>query len=177
MTGAVSPPPGPSGAPRPVRYRLGRRIAAGGMGEVFLAEAVGEGAFSREVAVKRALPGRLESSPEAEAMFIEEARLSGLLSHPNVVSVLDFGRGEDGAPFLVMEYVDGVTLADLAKTGPIPYPLAIFVAGEMLSGLAHAHALPRPGRVRGMVHRDVTPHNVLLSWEGAVKIADFGIAK
>jgi serine/threonine-protein kinase len=147
------------------------------MAEVFLAEAVVGGASSREVAVKRALPGRLERSPEFEAMFIEEARLSGLLSHPNVVAVLDSGRGEDGMPFLVMEYVDGMTLADLSGTGPLPYPLAIYVVGEMLSGLAHAHVLPRGGRVRGMVHRDVTPHNVLLSWEGAVKIADFGIAK
>jgi serine/threonine protein kinase len=167
----------PDSPARHPRYRLGRRIGLGGMAEVFLAEAVGDGASCREVAVKRALPGRLERSPEFEAMFIEEARLSGLLSHPNVVAVLDFGRGEDGIPFLVMEYVDGVTLADLARTGPLPYPLAIFVVSEVLSGLAHAHVLPRAGRVRGMVHRDVTPHNVLLSSEGAVKIADFGIAK
>lgn len=158
------------------RYRLGRRLAVGGMAEVFAATATGAGLFERAVAVKRVLPAYAKD-PSFAAMFMEEARLAGLLSHPNIVAVLDFDQDEKGELFLVMEYVDGVSLSELAATGPVPFGVAAYVAVETLSGLGHAHALPGSGRVRGMVHRDVTMHNILLSGEGAAKLADFGIAK
>lgn len=158
------------------RYRLGRRLGVGGMAEVFAATAIGAGLFEHAVAVKKVLPAFAKDSVFA-ANFMEEARLAGLLSHPNIVAVLDFDQDEKGELFLVMEYVDGVSLSELALTGPVPFPVAAYVASEALSGLGYAHALPGSGRVRGMVHRDVTPHNLLLSSEGAVKLADFGIAK
>jgi Protein kinase domain len=147
----------------------------GGMAEVFLATRLGAEGFERSVAVKRVLPCFSEL-PEFTAMFLNEARLAGRLSHPNVVAVLDFDRDAEGGLLLAMEYVDGVTLARLADAGALPYAVTIFIVGELLSGLEHAHSL-RAGRVQGIVHRDVTPNNVLLSWEGAVKLADFGIAK
>jgi serine/threonine protein kinase len=159
-----------------VSYRLGRRIGLGGMAEVFIATRRGAERSGRAVAVKRILPA-YSDAPRYQAMFTQEARLTRQLSHPNVVSVLDFGRDEEGRLSLVMEYVDGITLAELAQTGPVPFPVAAYVASEALSGLGYAHALPGPGRVRGMVHRDVSPQNVLLARGGAVKIADFGLAK
>jgi serine/threonine-protein kinase len=146
------------------------------MAEVFVATVARAAPSGREVAVKRILPA-FSGDPRFQAMFIEEARLAGQLSHPNVVSVFDFDRDAKGRLFLVMEYVDGVTLARLAESGPVPFPVAAYVASEALSGLGHAHAPSPPDRKRGMVHRDVSPHNVLLSRGGAVKIADFGIAK
>lgn len=176
MTAAEKFVGGDSKLGRTRRYRLGRRIGVGGMAEVFAATATGAGLFERAVAVKRVLPAYAKD-PVFAAMFMEEARLAGLLSHPNIVAVLDFDQDGKGELFLVMEYVDGVSLSELAATGPVPFPVAAYVASEALSGLGHAHALPGSGRVRGMVHRDVTMHNILLSSEGAVKLADFGIAK
>jgi serine/threonine-protein kinase len=94
--------------------------------------------------------------------------------------VLTLDHDKAGQPFLVMEYVDGVDLGKLIETGPLPHPIAVYIAHELLSGLGYIHA-PRDlgrGRVRrGLVHRDVSPHNVLLSWEGEVKLADFGVVQ
>ncbi len=157
------------------RYQLGDRLGVGGMADVFRGTMVGAEGFTRAVAVKRVLPG-FSNVPQFASMFVQEAQIASRLSHPNVVSVLDFDRDPDGRLFLVMEYVEGRDLASLLETGLLPYSIAIFVISEALRGLGYAHDLPA-GDVRGVVHRDVSPHNVLVSWEGAVKVSDFGIAK
>jgi serine/threonine protein kinase len=158
------------------KYRLDRRLAGGGMAEVFLASTLGAEGFTRRVAVKRILAGLSDDSAFAR-MFVEEARISSQLVHPNIVSVLDFDRDAEGRLFLVMELVEGRDLDALMATGPLPIPVALFGITEVLRGLAYAHDVPGGGEVRGVVHRDVSPHNVLLSWAGAVKVSDFGIAK
>ena len=157
------------------------------MAEVFLASTVGAEGFSRKVAIKRVLPG-FSNNPAFSQMFVDEARISSRLSHPNIVSVLDFDRDPEGRLYLVMELVNGKDLDALCSSGPLPFPVIIYTISEMLRGLGHAHDLPaHPDDIpvtgetiramKGLVHRDVSPHNVLLSWEGAVKVSDFGIAK
>jgi eukaryotic-like serine/threonine-protein kinase len=159
------------------KYVLERRLGGGGMAEVFLARTVGAQGFSRPVAIKRVLDG-LSRDPRFAEMFIAEARLSSRLQHPNLVSVIDFDQDADGRLFLVMELVDGVDLRGLMDTGSLPFSVVIHLVIETLRGLDYAHNLPlNPDGVRGLVHRDISPHNVLLSWEGAVKVSDFGIAK
>ncbi len=165
------------------KYRLDARLGGGGMAEVFLASTVGAEGFSRRVAIKRVLPGFSEN-PQFASMFIDEARISSRLVHPNIVSVVDFDRDPDGRLYLVMELVEGKDLDALGSCGPLPIPVVLYLITEVLRGLGHAHDLPvdeqamRSGsQMRGIVHRDVSPHNVLLSWEGAVKVSDFGIAK
>jgi serine/threonine protein kinase len=163
--------PGVSG-----KYRLERRLGGGGMAEVFAGSAVGAEGFSRKVAIKRVLPGYSGNTGFAK-MFIAEARISSRLVHPNIVSVLDFDRDAEDRLFLVMELVEGKDLDELIATGRLPLPVVIFVVAEILRGLGFAHDLPTGTDLRGVVHRDVSPHNILLSWEGAVKVTDFGIAK
>ena len=158
------------------KYRLEQRLGGGGMAEVFIASTIGAEGFSRKVAIKRVLPG-FSDNPAFSSMFVAEAQLSSRLVHPNIVSVLDFDRGPDGGLFLVMELVEGKDLDGLNSSGLLPIPVVIFVISEVLRGLGYAHDLPGGADMRGIVHRDVSPHNVLLSWEGAVKVSDFGIAK
>jgi len=155
------------------RYRLDRSLGAGGMAEVFLGTLSGADGFKRQVAIKRVRRDRRDM-PEYATMFAKEARLAAQLSHPNIVSVLDFDCDSEGRPFLVMEYVDGMSLAELAATGPLSYAVTAHIVLEVLGGLGYVHDLPRGG---GVIHRDVSPHNVLLSRDGSVKIADFGISK
>jgi serine/threonine protein kinase len=159
------------------KYVLERRLGGGGMAEVFLAKTVGAQGFSRPVAIKRVLDG-LSRDPRFADMFITEAQLSSRLQHPNLVSVLDFDHDADGRLFLVMELVDGVDLRSLLDAGPLPLSVVIHLTIEILRGLDYAHDMPlNADGVRGLVHRDISPHNVLVSWEGAVKVSDFGIAK
>jgi serine/threonine protein kinase len=158
------------------KYRLDTRLGGGGMAEVFLGSMLGAEGFSRRVAIKRVLPG-YSDNPAFAQMFVAEAQISSQLQHQNIVSVLDFDRDAEGRLFLVMELVDGADLDALAASGPLPFPVIIYVISEVLRGLGHAHDLPSGTELRGIVHRDVSPHNVLLSWEGAVKVSDFGIAK
>jgi hypothetical protein len=158
------------------KYRFDARLGGGGMAEVFLGSTVGIEGFSRKVAIKRVLPG-FSDNPTFAQMFVAEAQISSRLVHPNIVSVLDFDRDAEGRLFLVMELVEGRDMDALVSTGPVPAPLVIFLISEVLRGLGYAHDLPVGNEVRGVVHRDVSPHNVLLSWEGAVKVSDFGIAK
>ena len=146
------------------------------MAEVFFGSMLGAEGFQRRVAIKRVLPGYSEN-PAFAQMFIAEAQISSQLQHANIVSVLDFDRDAEGRLFLVMELVEGKDLDALASTGQLPTPVIIHVIAEMLRGLGHAHDLPVGVGLRGIVHRDVSPHNVLLSWDGAVKVSDFGIAK
>ncbi len=146
------------------------------MAEVFLASTIGAEGFSRRVAIKRVLPGFSDNEAFAR-MFVDEAQISSQLVHPNIVSVLDFDRDAENRLFLVMELVEGKDLDALIQTGLLPIPVVIYAIAEVLRGLGYAHDLPVGTHVRGVVHRDVSPHNVLLSWEGAVKVSDFGIAK
>ena len=167
----------PLSTPLSEKYVLERRLGGGGMAEVFLARTVGAEGFSRPIAIKRVLAG-YSDNPMFARMFIEEARICARLGHPNIVSVIDFDRDAEGRLFLAMELVDGIDLDGLMQTGMLPFDAIIYVLIEMLRGLGHAHELPISDTgMRGVVHRDVSPHNVLLSWEGAVKVSDFGIAK
>jgi serine/threonine protein kinase len=158
------------------KYRLDQRLGGGGMAEVFLGSTQGAEGFSRKVAIKRVLPG-FSDNPSFAQMFVSEAQISAQLQHPNIVSTLDFDRDAENRLFLVMELVEGRDLDTLMQSGVLPFAVVIFVIGEVLRGLGHAHDLPVGGAIRGIVHRDVSPHNVLLGWEGAVKVSDFGIAK
>ena len=160
------------------RYKLLRRIGAGGMAEVFRAELVGAEGVSRELVVKKVRPA-LAADPAAVAMFVDEARVAARLRHPGVVQVYEFGRAGDDY-FLAMELVEGCDLAQLTRATPEGLPLGVvaWVMLELLDALAYVHELhDAGGRALGLVHRDVTPHNVLLGREGEVKLADFGIAR
>jgi eukaryotic-like serine/threonine-protein kinase len=159
------------------RYQLGDKLGSGGMAEVFIGTMTGAEGFVRRVAIKRVLSG-LSQMPTFATMFVAEAQIASQMVHPNIVSVLDFSRDVEDRLFLVMEYVDGKDLAHLLESGPIPPSLALFIVVEMLRGLGYAHGRldPASGR-RGVVHRDVSPQNLLISYEGAVKVSDFGLAK
>jgi len=151
------------------------------MAEVFLALEPRSAGESRSVVIKRMLP-HIASEPSAALMFEEEARLGGLVEHPNVVRVLDSGEAT-GQPFLVLELVPGANLAAIAATlpslgGRLPLEIALYVARELLAGLHAVHeATDTDGQALGIVHGDVSPSNVLVSHRGEVKLADFGIAQ
>lgn len=160
-------------------YQLVRRIATGGMAEIFEARREGAHGFTRRVAIKRILP-HLRTEPKLVQMFCDEARMHAGLSHPNVVELLDFGE-VDGRLFIALEYVDGITVAGLMEAmfnrrRTVELPVVLYVVNEVLRGLAHLHeardALDRP---LGLVHRDIAPNNVLIGRVGEVKIADLGI--
>jgi serine/threonine protein kinase len=146
------------------------------MAEVFIGSTMGAEGFSRRVAIKRVLPGYSDNEAFAR-MFVAEAQITSQLVHPNIVSVIDFDRDPENRLFLVMELVEGKDLDALGATGILPFPVLIFIMAEVLRGLGHAHDLPVGNESRGVVHRDISPHNVLLSWTGMVKVSDFGIAK
>jgi serine/threonine protein kinase len=162
-------------------YELVERLATGGMAEVYLAKRVGPRGFAKQFAVKRILP-QLASDPDFVAMFVDEARVTGRLAHPNIVSVFDFGE-ESGELYMAMEYVDGTTGARLiraaaAKNEDIPLEVSLHVALSVLRGLEYAHAaVDDAGKPLHLVHRDVSPGNVLIDRSGAVKLTDFGIAR
>ncbi len=159
------------------KYLLADRIDVGGMAEVFVAS----GPDGRPVAVKRLLPGYADNR-EIVTMFLDEARIAVQLDHASIVQVHDLGRvGE--SYYIAMEYVPGTDLFELQvrlREGGrlIPVPLAAYVASRICAALEHAHRRrDAEGRALGIVHRDVSPQNVLLSFEGEVKLIDFGIAR
>jgi serine/threonine protein kinase len=162
------------------RYRLLRRLARGGMGEVWEAVAVGSVGFERKVAIKRVFPDHQGDAPYLR-MFVDEARIASNLHHANIAAVLDFGVA-DGVPFQVMDYVDGIDLQRLATLAmergePLPAELAVYVCLQVAHALSYAHAAQDArGEPLHIVHRDVSPDNVLVSWAGDVKLSDFGIA-
>ncbi len=157
-------------------FEVLEKVGQGGMGEVFRARAFGASGFEKVVAVKRLLPA-LVGEPDAEAMFLEEARLQARLSHPNLVQAHDLGVA-DGVPWVRLDWVDGANLELLARRGPVEVPVALHVALQVARGLAALHrAVDDGGRPLGLVHRDVSASNVLLSRDGEVKLADFGITK
>ncbi|WP_438002813.1 protein kinase [Sorangium sp. So ce321] len=163
------------------RYRVVERLASGGMAEVFLAESAGIEGFKKQVAIKRVLP-HLSEKKRFIAMFLDEARLSAHLSHSNVAQVFDIGVG-DNAYFIVMEYVDGAdlkaVLESMRKAGrTLPVESAVFITAKLCEGLTYAHELKASdGHPLKIVHRDMSPPNVLITKYGEVKIVDFGLAK
>lgn len=159
------------------RYQLRSRLARGGMAELFLAVLPGPEGFEKSVVIKRMLP-QLAAQESYRQMFAQEARLMAAFGHGHVVSALDYGV-EQGGPYLVLEYVDGVDLGRVlgARRG-LPPPLVRYVGLCLLRALEHVHGLRDPrGELLGIVHRDISPANVLLGRTGDVKLADFGIAK
>ena len=166
--------------PRAVRYRVLKKIADGGMAEIFLASQVGAEGFQKTVVLKRILP-TLAADPTFVGMLVDEAHIASTLNHSNLVQVLDLGKAEDQF-FLVLEFVDGWSLEHVRRRAQkarvkLPLPLALYITGALCRGLAYVHTRKHRGKSLDIVHRDVTPHNVLLSREGEVKLADFGIAK
>ncbi|MCS6857243.1 MAG: serine/threonine protein kinase, partial [Sandaracinaceae bacterium] len=157
------------------------RIEAGGMAEVFKGEAISVQGFRKQVAIKRVLP-HLAQNKSFIAMFLDEARLGARLSHANIVSVFDIGSA-DNTYFIVMEYVDGCNLRTMFEQHQkakktIPLKEAIYIIIEVCKGLSFAHELQdENGRELGIVHRDISPANILISKRGEVKITDFGLAK
>jgi serine/threonine protein kinase len=163
------------------RYRLLDLIGKGGMAEVFLAVSHGLEPFQHTFVIKRIRPDKSDS-PKFVQMFCDEARISALLHHPNIVQVYDFGQ-IDGAYFMVMEHLRGKDLASVlralrAQRAAMPASLAATITRDVARALNHAHtALLPDGEPCDIVHRDVTPSNIMLLWAGGVKILDFGIAK
>ena len=164
------------------KYRLEQKIGSGGMGVVHRATYCPEGGFERTVAVKM-LHTHLLDDPRFISAFREEAELSARLLHDNIVQVMDFGRVRD-AYFLAMEYVDGLTLSEFLRRvralgRPTSEATTVWIGNAILSGLVYAHSIARDarGEVLHVVHRDLCPSNLLLTWSGDVKISDFGVAK
>jgi serine/threonine protein kinase/Flp pilus assembly protein TadD len=183
MSDAAQPTPAHAEGPgeRFGDYVLIDRIAQGGMAELFLAKRRGVEGFEKIVAIKRILP-ELSWNREFVSMFINEAKIAARLSHPNIVQIFDFGK-IDNYYFIAMEYVHGENLRALlqraAQKGiPLSPELAAFIIARACAGLDHAHRkIDESGRALRIVHRDVSPQNVLVSYDGDVKVVDFGIAK
>ena len=163
------------------RYKVLKKIDAGGMAEIFLARAHSIGGIEKEVAIKRVLPS-LTKNKRFVNMFLDEARLSMCLTHANIVQVFDVGRADD-TYFIVMEYVNGHNLRRMFQRMSergyrIPVHYAAFIIMEVCKGLAHAHEQrSKDGHLLGIVHRDISPPNILMSKAGEIKITDFGLAK
>jgi len=160
-------------------YRLIRKIAQGGMAELFLAEYIREDGFKRTVAIKKILPHLVENQDFVD-MFIREARLAALLQHPNIVQIFDLIKFHN-ANYIAMEYVEGKNLAEILaheKKG-LPIGLSTFLIQKISAGLYYSHTKKNAdtGESLHIVHRDVSPQNMLVSFKGEVKISDFGISK
>ena len=163
------------------RYEIAGRLALGGMAEILLGRLRGPSGFDRAVVIKRILPHLAEEQSFVN-MFLDEARLAARLNHPNVVQVYELGE-EANDLFLVMEYLEGESAFGLlrrviAKKQPLEHSLLAFLVAEACSGLHAAHELVGPsGDPLNLVHRDVSPQNIFVTYNGAVKVLDFGIAK
>ena len=162
------------------KYHLLERIGIGGMAEVWRAKTLGSEGFTKDLVIKRILP-KFTGDEESVRMFIDEARLVAKLHHPNIVQIFDFDK-EGDRYYLAMELVEGRDLRlsekAAAKTGIwFPLSMSIYIVSEALKGLQYAHSRLDHGKPLGIVHRDISPHNILISFSGDVKISDFGIAK
>lgn len=164
------------------RYETLFRIAGGGMAEVYAARALGEAGFQKLVALKRMKPA-LADDARFVTMFLDEGRVAANIASPNVVSTLDLGRADDNSLYLVMELVKGASLNRLLSEArrddePVPLPIAVDILAQAARGLHDAHEAVSPtGEPLRIVHRDCSPHNILIDVNGQVKITDFGIAK
>jgi serine/threonine protein kinase len=163
------------------RYQIVDRLAVGGMAELFKATLTGEHGFAKLVAIKKILP-HLATDHSFVEMFIDEARITAQLDHRHIVQVFELGTDAD-TPYIAMQYVDGLDVLGLLRECArsqirLPPDLAALIARDVLDALDYAHhALDASGRPLGIIHRDISPGNVLLSWRGDVKLTDFGIAR
>ncbi len=197
--GATPPPPTPS-APAPRRreepaaavpssgpdrfgqYEIIEKIASGGMAELYKAKRTGVEGFQKIVAIKKILP-HLADDEEFVTMFADEAKLAAQLNHPNIIHIYDLGKIQEGGYFIAMEHVDGRDLRSIEQSGhahsqQLPVPLAVYIASKVASALDYAHRRrDAEGQDLNIVHRDVSPQNILISYEGEIKLCDFGIAK
>jgi serine/threonine protein kinase len=160
-------------------YLLLKRVATGGMAELFLSDYIREDGFRKTVAVKRILP-HLAENPDFIKMFTREARLAALLNHPNVIQISDYGK-IGNAYFIAMEYIDGKNLGEMLWTlkQGLPIDHAIYIISEICKGLDYSHSKrdDETGEPLNIVHRDISPQNLLISYQGEVKVSDFGISK
>lgn len=162
-------------------YRILERLGVGGMAEVFLAEQQGPAGFKKRVVVKRVLP-HFTFDPRFVELFLREARIAARLSHPNVVQIYELGSADDEY-FIVMEHIDGMSLHELARTAwaagkSLPMELVVGAIADAARGLHHAHELlDEAGQPVNLVHRDISPDNLMISRDGVTKVLDFGIAK
>jgi serine/threonine protein kinase len=169
-------------SPDVTRYELLDRIGVGGMAEIFRGKAVAAGGFEKPVAIKRILP-HLSQDRRFVELLIAEAKVLSLLKHRNIVQIFDVGLGDDGQYFLVMEFVDGKDVGSVQRAleqqrRRMPFDLVLHIGAEICEALEHAVMSRGPdGKAMSLVHRDVSPSNVLLSRAGEVKLTDFGIAK
>jgi serine/threonine-protein kinase len=163
------------------KYDLLALLATGGMAEIWLARVSGEAGFEKLVVIKRLLDD-LAVNPDYVEMFLDEARINARLNHSNVVQVLELGQVE-GKYFMAMEYVAGLSVAQVGKKstqrlGDVPQAVAAGIIAQACAGLHYAHERAMPdGTPLGIIHRDVSPQNLILTFEGQVKVVDFGIAK
>ncbi len=163
------------------RYEIQKRLAVGGMAEIFLAKLKGEAGFEKEIVLKKILP-QWSGDRDFIAMLVDEAKIAVRLNHSNIVQVYELAR-EGDMYYIALEYVHGIDLRRLlqraqAQKTVLPFKAALFIAAEVLEGLAYAHASKdASGKSLNLVHRDVSPQNILLSFDGTVKLTDFGIAK
>lgn len=168
-----------SGGEQLGRYHLVRKLATGGMAEVFLAKVVGPGGFEKSLVIKRILPN-LAKDPEFVSMFLQEARLAAQFAHPAVVQIFDFGE-VNGSYFLAMEYIDGPNLRNILRASPekrIPLAIGARIIEHACEGLAYVHEFADgSGQPMGLMHCDVSTDNMLIARNGAVKVVDFGVAK
>ncbi|HEX9100716.1 MAG TPA: serine/threonine-protein kinase, partial [Polyangia bacterium] len=162
------------------KYELCAPLGEGGMASVYRGRTHGAAGFTCKVAIKRVLPNLAEDAAFV-AMFVEEARVASELQHPNIVQVHDFDRDDEGRYFIVMEWIDGIDLAgwiDSFAGAPTPWHEVAAIGVEILRGLGAAHErVDAAGQPAPVIHRDVSPQNVLLSVQGIVKLADFGLAR
>jgi hypothetical protein len=163
------------------RYTVVSHLASGGMAELFIAKQEAMGGFEKQVVLKLLQP-RYAENPRVVSMFLDEARLAAKLNHPSIVHLYDVAE-DGGLKYIAMEYIHGETAADIVKRGLavnnyLPLEHAVHIVRQSAAGLAYAHERREPdGHVLRIVHRDVSPTNILVSYEGQTKIVDFGIAR
>ncbi len=162
------------------KYVLLRKIAMGGMAEIFLAKTLGAEGFEKDVVIKRILPHFTEDE-DFVTMFIDEARIASRLAHANIVQVFDFNQ-LDGRYFIAMEYIEGTDLNTALEEARklellLSVPQCVWVVMELAKGLHYAHTKQHQGQPLNIVHRDVSPHNTMVAYTGEIKLMDFGIAK
>jgi len=163
------------------KYELLERIATGGMAEVYLARSFGVAGFEKQLVIKRIRPEHARD-PRFVSMFINEAKIGVHLNHPNIVQVYDLGKAGDSY-YIAMEHLRGRDLTRVVKTlraagERLPVPISVAIVAEVCRGLAHAHGqADRDGNELQFVHRDVSPHNIMVTFDGEVKLVDFGVAR